>query len=705
MSCVNCSNAIQKVTQKINGVDEVEVSFANASGRFSVSDNFDEQILVEKIKKLGFGVSVDENEFNKQKQKNFSNIKKRFITALIISIILMVQEHFFTSKLLMVALASIVQFYSGFEFYTHSISALKNKSADMNVLVALGTSAAYFYALAVFIFDFNAHDFMYISSSSMIITFILFGKILEEKSKQKATNYLKKLMDLSANTAIKIDQNNNEVEVLAKELKINDEVIVKAGKQIPSDGEVLFGEADVDTSMLSGESMLCYKKVGDKVYAGTFNQNGFLKIKVQTLPEDTVLFQIIKLLQNSSNKKMPISRLADKIASIFVPSVVGISLLTFCLWMFFDGNFLSAFVASVSVLVISCPCALGLATPISIVNALSLGAKYAILVKNPPILEIVKDIKYVIFDKTGTLTNNDIQITKALCDDLDLQLIAQVASQNDHLISQAISKYAKQKNISFNQTKLISEQVIGRGVRAKVENKDVLIGNFEFLKQNNTNISQEFIQFSQNLSSVVYASIDGVCKGVFELSDSIKQNASELINELKNLNITPVILSGDNEKATKLIAQSLHVEHFYAQKLPHQKHEIIQQFQQNAKVMFVGDGINDSPSLKQADIGIALSSGSDIAKEAGDIVLLNNDILGVLRTIKLSKVCLKNIKQNLFWAFLYNIIGIPVAAGVLYPNFNILLSPTYAAIAMSLSSTIVVLNALRLRFFKLTNKI
>ncbi len=712
MTCVNCSNAVSKVTKKIKGVQDADVSYTSASGTFTLDDDLDEKKVIEKIKKLGYGVSFDESEFEKQKEQDFKSMQKRFLVAFVCTAFLMMVEYFFLhvkgSHFAMFALASITQFYSGLYFYIHAYSALKNKNSDMNVLVALGTSSAYLYSLSAFLFPNlfpQELNYMYFGGSSMIITFILFGKLLEEKSKQRATDYLKKLIDLSPKTSTVIDEQGNEQEVLTSTLKLNDIILVKAGQRLSSDGVIIEGEAEIDTSMLSGESMPVFKKVGDEVNAGTYNQTGVLKVKVTKLFFQTTLSQIVDLLKTSASSKMPIARLADKVANIFVPSVVAIAFITFFVWLSLGNGFLNASLAAVCVLIISCPCALGLATPISLVSALSNGAKNSILVKNPQILEIIKDAKYVIFDKTGTLTKGEIEVKDAIYEDEDcLKMMAILAKKSEHPISLAVYKYAQDLNLHVKNSDVNFKLHVGLGVEGEVEGKNILIGSLEFLKSHNVQMSKKYEDFANiayEKGGVVYGSIDGQLKAVFALEDTIKSKSKQTIQAVKNMGLIPIMITGDNKKTAKLVADELGINKFYAQMLPQEKYEKIKELQKDKKVIFVGDGINDSPSLKQADIGISLSSGSDIAKEAGDIILINNDIQGVIKAIKLSHKAIKNIKENLFWAFFYNIIGIPIAAGVLYPSFGILLSPMYAGLAMSFSSVMVVLNALRLRGAKI----
>lgn len=708
MSCVNCSNAVEKVSKKTKGVLDANVSFVNANGEFVVSDEFDESALVAKIEKLGYKVSKDESEFEAANEQNLAKLKKRFFVAAAATSVLMVVEHFFMglgfASFVMFLMASITQFYSGFGFYVGAIKAFKSKNSDMNTLVALGSSAAYLYSFVAFLFPnlFPSNlNYLYFGGSSMIITFLLLGKLLELKSKQKATDYLKKLMDLSPEMSIVLDSLNNESEVLSKDLKIGDIVLIKAGERISCDGKIISGNAEIDNSMLSGESMLEHKTKGDEVNAGTYNKNGILKVEVTKLAQNTTLSQIINLLEFARSQKMPIASLADKVANIFVPSVVGISILTLILWLIFDGSFLHATLAAVSVLIISCPCALGLATPIAIVSALWAGARQGILVKNPQVLELMKEAKFAIFDKTGTLTKGEISVCEAKFKSQDdLNKIAKIAQKSEHLISRSIYKFIGEQSLN---EEIEFELIVGKGVKGRIGDDEVLIGSFDFLDSFGVKFDDEFLKFSENAKEkgIVYASVNLECRAIFILKDSLKDEAKETIKTLQDMQIEPIMLTGDNENTAKNVAHELGIKKIYAKMLPQDKFHLLQDLQKEAKVIFVGDGINDSPSLKQADIGIALSSGSDIAKEAGDIVLINNNLKDVIKAIRLSEISMRLIRQNLFWAFFYNILGIPLAAGALYPHFGILLSPVYAGIAMSFSSVMVVLNSLRLRLIRL----
>ncbi len=712
MTCVNCSNGIQKVVNKLDGLESSKVSFASNSGEFIIDSNLlDKDKLIAKIKTLGYGVEEDIKALELAKKKAYIKLRRLFFISLGLSIAIFYFLFFPVEGInlyIMFALGTIVQFYPGGRFYSLAYKAISHKNFDMNVLVALGTSAAYFYSAVVVLFPalFPPHlRFIYFDGASVIITFIILGRLLEERSKAKATDFLKNLMNLAPLNAQKIEPNGEIKEILAKELNIGDIVLVKQGEKISADGVITEGGAEIDTSMITGESLPVYKTVGDEVIAGTINMAGLLKVKVTKLANDTTLSKIIALLNEAQSKSMPIARFADKVANIFVPIVIAISILTFLVWYFFVGDALSAILASISVLIISCPCALGLATPIAIVSAVGKGAKEGILIKNPEVLEIIKDIKYAVFDKTGTITKGEISVKDILIDEKYLDILGSVESYSEHPISKAITQYIKEKGSTCRADVKDIEVLPGLGISAKSEGKQVFIGSANLLANNDIEIPREHMRFFEDAIGIgngaVFASIDGKCIGVIALEDSLKDGAIELVKNLKKKKIVPILLTGDNEITAKKIAGIVGIELVYAEVLPDEKYKVIKDLQKDAKVLFVGDGINDSVSIKQADIGIALNSGSDITKDAGDIILMNNEIISVLKSINLSQRAMKTIKQNLFWAFFYNSIGIPIAAGVLYPVFGIMLTPVYAGIAMSFSSVSVVLNSLRLKFSKL----
>ena len=712
MSCVNCSNAIEKVSKKIDGVLDANVNFANASGEFVLKDASVREVLEQKIKKLGYFVATNIDEFEAKRDEHITAIRNKFIFAFLASMVIMALEMFVRPSvvinLAILVLGFLVLAFSGKDFFAHAIEAVKNKNYDMNVLVALGSGSAFLYSLFVVIFsDFIPDDLknVYVSGAAMIIAFVLLGKYLEERSKAKAGDYLKTLLKISPKTAFLVMPDGHSKEVNVNELKVGDIVIVKNGYNIPSDGVIVQGGAEIDASMLTGESLPVYKEVGDGVFAGTLNTNGYISVKVTKSSYESLLSQILNLLSDASSKKMPIGRLADKIANIFVPSVVAISVLTFLIWIIFSGNFAYAISSAICVLIISCPCALGLATPIAIVSSLARGAKAGILVKNPEVLELIKDAKFVAFDKTGTLSKGQISVKSSNLSEQDLALIASAENLSEHLISKAIVRYAKQKCIDLQKLNGKFQNVVGQGIIYEDENNQIIIGNEKLLLANEVSLnpdeSNAIKEATNDGSGVILCTINKKFVGFLTLSDELKDEASDVINELTSLNLQSVILSGDDEKVVASIAKKLNVSKYHANMLPEDKFNEIKELTNHGGVIFVGDGVNDSPSLKEASVGIAMNSGSDIAKGAGDIVLIKNDLRGVTGLVRLANATMANIKENLFWAFMYNAICIPVAAGVLYPVFGLLLSPVYGSMAMCLSSVTVVLNALRLRYLRL----
>ncbi|NPA53054.1 MAG: cadmium-translocating P-type ATPase [Aquificae bacterium] len=600
-------------------------------------------------------------------------------------------------NILIFLLATVVQFYIGKEFYTSAFGGLKNRIADMNLLIAVGTSAAYFYSVFVLFFpSFFPKEMrhLYFDGAAAIITFILLGRYLEHRSKNKATSFMKKLLSLKPEKA-RIIIDGKEIEIPAENIVVGDTIIVKAGEKIPVDGIVLEGEGEVDQSMITGEPLPVYKKAGDTVIGGTINKTGFLKIKATKTGKDTVLSQIIKLLLEAQSKKPPIGRLADRIVSIFVPSILIISIIVFDLWYLLADNIQYGFLSAVSVLIIACPCALGLATPIAVVVSVGRGAKEGILIKNPEIVEGIKDIDIAIFDKTGTITEGKPSVVdKKIFDKEKISFAIPVLKASNHPLSKAVLDILEDKE---NKKAENIHQIPGKGIKGIVEGKTVFIGNKIFLEENGMNVLKTD-------KTAVFVAVDKTLVAAFYIEDKIKKEAKEVIKKLKEKGIKTVLLTGDIKETAQKIGKEAGFDEIYAEVLPGEKYKIVETFQKEGKkVLFVGDGINDAPALGKADIGIAVWQASDIAKEAGDIILLKKDLRLVLKGINLSEKTLKIIKQNLFWAYIYNIIGIPIAAGALYPVFGILLKPVFAGIVMSISSIFVVMNALRLQFIKLEN--
>ena len=562
----------------------------------------------------------------------------------------------------------------------------------MNLLVALGASSAFFYSLLVMLFPNLFPEkmrYLYFDGASALVSFILLGRYLEQKTKNKVSAFMKQLLSLKPVKArIKVD--GKEIEIPAENIVAGDLVVVKPGEKIPTDGVITKGQTEVDQSMLTGEVNPVFKKEGDKVLGGSINKTGLIEIKALKSGKESTFYQIIKLILEAQSKKTPVGKLADKVVSIFVPVILIISILVFDVWYLIADNFQYGFLSAVSVLIIACPCALGLAIPIAIVATVGRGAKEKILIKDPDVIENIKDIKVAVFDKTGTITEGKPSvIDKKIFNEELLDFAIPVLSSSLHPLAEAVKDYLD-KDI-FGDVKDI-KQVPGKGIKGFVEGKEVIIGNSSFLKENGITVKIEKIE-----KTSVYIAVDGKLTAVFYLEDKIKEEAKEVIKKLKERGIKTVLLTGDIKENAEKVGKQLGFDEIIGELLPSDKYIIIEKYQKDGKkVLFVGDGINDAPAMKKSDIGIAVWKASDLAKETGDIILLKNDLSLVLKSLNLSEESHKIIKQNLFWAIFYNSLGIPIAGGVLYPFFGILLNPVVAGIAMSFSSVSVVLNALRL---------
>ncbi|MCR8679538.1 MULTISPECIES: heavy metal translocating P-type ATPase [Campylobacter] len=702
MSCVNCANSIAKSALKIPGIKSANIDFNTHCGVFEYDKEDNIQALKDKIIKLGFSIQSSQSDLEIAQKKELKSYQNKFIISIIISVILMwIEMSQYDLAWLMAILAAIGVFYCGFGFYWHAIKSLKERNYDMNVLIFLGTFCAFCYS--IFATIFNSYiplnlNYLYFSGATMIISFVLLGRYLESKAKAMASSHLKALIDLSPAKAFIITSDGSAKEIVASKLKIGDIVLVKTGSIIPCDGVIKNGGAEIDTSAINGESLPVYRSIAQEVYSGTLVCNGHILIKVTKSPNSTLLAQILELIQTAASKKLAISKLADKISNIFVPSIVAIAVVTFCIWAIMGMPFQGA-LSAICVLIISCPCALGLATPIAIVCAISLALKHSILIKNPAALEQFSNLKFAVFDKTGTITTGDISVIETNLNKESLSLVASISSLNSHPISKAIAQYAKELVDTKFQAKF--EYISGLGIKGDnilIGNERLLSLNSVFIDENNKAIIEQKIEVGYG---IVLVAIGGEFSGYIAISDTIKPEAKEIIDTLKSQNITPVILSGDNQKISNEVAKKLGIEMVYSEVLPQQKYEIIERLKKSGKVAFIADGINDAAALKSADISIAMNSGSDLAKNSADIILMQNNLNGVIKSINLAKKSSDTIKQNLIWAFGYNAICIPIAAGVLEPSFGIHLTPMWAAFAMSLSSISVVLNSLRLKLSKI----
>lgn len=721
MTCAACSARIEKVLNKQKGISTATVNLAleRATITFNPLEITPAEII-SKISGAGFGASIYNAE-EKQVDYKEEEIKKqtrKFIISLILSLPLlytMVGHFKFTSfipvpHLLMnpwfqLALATPVQFYIGKQFYVGAYKALKNKSANMDVLVVLGTSAAYFYSLyltfeSIGLSDHYHHMAFYYETSAVLITLILLGKLFEAKAKGRTSDAIKKLMSLNAKTALVI-RNNEEIIIPIEEVVVGDLLIIKPGETIPVDGVITSGYTSVDESMITGESIPIDKKVEDEVIGATINQNGTIKVKALKVGKDTTLAKIIKVVEEAQGSKAPIQRIADVISGIFVPIVVGIAILTFCVHYFYlhPNLFSIALENMIAVLVIACPCALGLATPTSIMAGSGRAAEFGILFKGGEHLEQTHKVTTVVLDKTGTITNGKPVLTDVFTtmeETTFLQMIASCEKFSEHPLAASIVNGCMEKNISLNPNVTNFQSITGFGISATYENQEVLIGTTKLMEENNITLiyEEEKLALEKQGKTAMLVAIDQQIVGLIAVSDTIKETSEEAIKKLHDLGIEVYMLTGDNEHTAKTIAKQVGINHVISGVLPDQKAMEIKKLQEQGKVVaMVGDGINDAPALALADIGMAIGTGTDIAKETADITLINGDLNSIVDAIFLSKETMKNIKQNLFWALGYNCLGIPIAAAGL-------LAPWVAGAAMAFSSVSVVTNSLRLQRIK-----
>ncbi|GGB55667.1 heavy metal translocating P-type ATPase [Fictibacillus barbaricus] len=723
MTCAACATRIEKGLNKLPGVIKANVNLALETG--SVQYNPSEVSIGEMIKKvddLGYGAALKE-ENNKEavdhRALEIEKQKGKFIFSVILSFPLlwaMVSHFEFTSFIYLpdmfmnpwvqLALATPVQFVVGKQFYVGAYKALRNKSANMDVLVALGTSAAYFYSLYLSILSIGTNEGMvemYFETSAVLITLIVLGKLFEAKAKGRSSEAIKKLMGLQAKTAIVV-RDDKEIEIPIEEVVAGDIVFVKPGDKVPVDGEIIEGRSSLDESMLTGESVPVDKTVGDTVIGATINKNGFLKIKATKVGKDTALAQIIKVVEEAQGSKAPIQRLADQISGIFVPIVVGIAILTFIIWFVWvsPGEFAVALEKLIAVLVIACPCALGLATPTSIMAGSGRSAEFGILFKGGEHLETTHRIDTVILDKTGTVTNGtpeltDIIVEPTFNEEEVLQLVGSAEKNSEHPLAQAIVEGITNKGIQLTDSDDF-DAIPGFGIKAVVAGKTLLIGTRKLMKENDIIINDPDNQMDaleKAGKTAMLVAIDGVYAGIIAVADTIKETSKNAISRLKEMGLKVIMITGDNQQTAQYIAKQVGIDHVIAEVLPEGKADEVKKLQQQGnKVAMVGDGINDAPALAVAEIGMAIGTGTDVAMEAADVTLIRGDLNSIADAIYMSKKTIRNIKQNLFWAFAYNALGVPVAA----LGF---LAPWLAGAAMAFSSVSVVLNALRLQKVKL----
>ena len=748
MSCASCVGRVERALQKIDGVTGASVNLATEMANIHHTSMVDTDQLIAQVEQVGYQATVVQQQKNdstnkyeaQAPQKSYSERRqleadelfKKLILAIVLALPVFVLEmgshfipalhHWIASNIgmqnswyLQFILATLVLIFSGRQFYTHGIPALFRGAPDMNTLVAIGSLAAYSYSIvATFLPELlpKANLSVYYESVVVIIVLILLGRYLEAKAKGQTSQAIEKLMQLQPKVA-HVKRDGQFIDVDINSIQSNDIIMIKPSESVPFDGVVIEGQSYIDESMITGESMAVQKAVDDQVIGGTLNQQGQLIVQVRAVGGDTTLAKIIQLVENAQSSKLPIQNLVDKITMWFVPTILVIAVLTFLAWMLFSDQGLSfALINAVSVLIIACPCAMGLATPMSIMVGTGRAAELGILFRDVHALQSAKDIQAIAFDKTGTLTNGhpiltDLLLATDIEDNNDVDLIRQYAasleSASEHPIAKAIVEDAKVRGLALLPITDFQAHV-GLGVQAQIDGKTIRIGSGTWMKQlgfSSTALQPYFEELTSEAKTTFYLSVDEQILAVIAVADEAKADAQSAIHALHQDQFHVAMVSGDQQKTAEAIAQSLGVDQVIANVKPAQKVEAISALQgKYGKVAFVGDGINDAPALAHADLGIAMGTGTDIAIETADVVLMNGHVSSVVDCIALSRATISNIQQNLFWAFIYNVALIPVAAGVLYPFNGMLLSPMFAAFAMALSSVFVVTNALRLKRFQ-----
>lgn len=726
MTCAACANSVETILSYTEGVKSASVNFASNTVLVEYDqDQIQPEGLNQALTDIGYGLIIESDNLEeageKAQHEHYQQVKKQTIGAALLTLPIFILGMFFMhwgpGKWISLALSIPVLFIFGRHFFINAWKQAKHGTANMDTLVALSTGIAFLFSLLNTLFpefwiDRGITPHVYYEAATVIITFISFGKLLEEKAKSGTTTALKKLMGLQAKS-LKAIIDGKEQEIPITEVTVGFEIVVRPGEKIPVDGKVISGNSYVDESMISGEPVPVEKKENDQVFAGTVNQKGSFHFKAEKVGSETLLSQIIKRVQEAQGSKAPVQKLADKIASIFVPTVIGISIVTFIIWMILGGEqaFTHALLTSVAVLVIACPCALGLATPTAIMVGVGKGAENNILIKDAESLELAHHVNAIVLDKTGTITAGKPSVSNSKWasekeeEEFGPILLA-IESKSEHPLADAVSKYLKEKNLISSEIKDF-QSITGKGASARTEDGTTFfVGNESLLESKQISIPEEFDQLSKEWKSeaktVIFFASEQQLLAILAITDELKPNSKSAISQLIKQDIEVYMLTGDNHQTAEAVAKKVGLTDFRAEVMPSDKSDFIKMLQSTGKkVAMVGDGINDSEALAQADVSIAMGHGSDIAMDVAKMTIISSDLEAIPKALKLSKLTVNGIRQNLFWAFIYNLIGIPIAAGLLYPINGFLLDPMIAGGAMAFSSVSVVLNSLRLKGKKL----
>jgi Cu2+-exporting ATPase len=722
MSCASCASSSQSILENQPGVVNVAVNYANATAQVEYIPTITgTEKLKAALQSIGYDLMIDETEEAKDAledlhRKKFQTLKRKTIGAIVLSIPIVIIGMFFMNmpyaNYIMWVLATPVVVIAGQQFFIGAWKQAKHRSANMDTLVAMSTGIAYLFSVFNTLFPAFWHSRgldanVYFEAAAVVIAFILLGKMLEERAKGNTSSAIKKLMGLQPKTVTLVHEGGHQMEMPISSVKVGDTLLVKPGEKIAVDGTVSTGNSFVDESMISGEPIPVEKTKGEKVFAGTINQKGSFQFVADKVGGDTVLAQIIKMVQEAQGSKAPVQKLVDKIAGIFVPIVILIAIISFIAWLILgaENGLTQGLLAMVTVLVIACPCALGLATPTAIMAGVGKGAENGILIKDAESLELAKKVNAIILDKTGTITEGKPVVTDILWlnnDESRLPVLVSIEKQSEHPLAEAVVKH-------FQNTTLLPvhhfESITGFGAKARVNEQEYYIGNASLLQTNGISISPSLKEIADTwltqAKTVIYFADSKQVLAVIAIADKIKQTSIEAVSQLQAAGIAVYMLTGDNKATAKAIAEQVGIQHYKAEVLPAHKADFVKELQQQGKVVaMVGDGINDSNALAQADVSIAMGKGSDIAMDVAKMTIISSDLSKIPQAIKLSKHTVTTIKQNLFWAFIYNVIGIPIAAGILYPFNGFLLNPMIAGAAMALSSISVVTNSLRLKSLK-----